>query len=150
MFRLPRFTEYALRSLVCLARHGQRMSVRTIAEQERIHSASLAKILHTLCWHDLVHSNRGRKGGFWLARDPTHIRITEVVEIFQGPLNASEIAGAHGFPALWQELSAPACAALEKLTLADLVCVQTHPRGSASATSRRRARTRNLERGEAA
>lgn len=121
LFRLPKFTEYALRSLACLARNQQRMSVREIARQEQLHPASLAKIMHRLCWHGLVHSVRGRQGGFWLARDATHIPLKEVVEIFQGPFESPEAAAEPGFPAAWESLYAPTRQALEKLTLADLL-----------------------------
>jgi Rrf2 family protein len=121
LFRVPKFTEYALRSLSCLARCRQRMSVRAIAEQERIHPASLAKILHLLCWHGLVYSKRGRRGGFWLARDPAHIRVKQVVEVFQGPLDALSPNGEEGFPAAWESLYAATRKAVETLTLADLL-----------------------------
>lgn len=122
LFRVPRVTEYALRSLLCLARTGGRLSVREIAEREHIHPASLAKVLHMLCWQGLVHSKRGRQGGFWLARDPDHIRLKDVVEIFQGPFDdGPEIPSAPGFPAAWESLCASTREALERLTLADLL-----------------------------
>lgn len=121
LIRIPRFTEYALRSLTCLARSGQRMSVRCIAEQEHIHPASLAKILHLLCWQGVVHSKRGRGGGFWLARDPAGIRLKEVVEIFQGPFDVLTPNGESEFPAVWELLYGSTRRALEELTLADLL-----------------------------
>lgn len=121
LFRIPKVTEYALRSLGCLARSGQRMSVREIAECERLPAASLAKVLHILCWQDLVRSKRGRQGGFWLARAPEQIHLKEVVEIFQGPFDAGEPAAEQDFPAAWESLYAPTRHALERLTVADLL-----------------------------
>lgn len=97
------------------------MSVREIAEQEGIHPASLAKILHMLCWQGLVHSKRGRQGGFWLARDPSHIGLKEVVQIFQGPWDSPGPPGEQGFAAAWQSLYAPTRRSLERMTVADLL-----------------------------
>lgn len=124
LFRVPKFTEYALRSLACLARNEQRMTVHEIAECEHIHPASLAKILQMLSWQGLVHSKRGRQGGFWLAHEPAEIRLQQVVEIFQGPLEPEETPGEAGFPAAWERLCAPTRHALEKMTLADLLRAQ--------------------------
>lgn len=139
LFRVPKVTEYALRSLGCLARSGQQMSVREIAEQERIPPASLAKILHMLCWQGLVHSKRGRLGGFWLARAPDRIRLREVVEIFQGPFEAYEPRAAQGFPAAWESLCAPTRHVLESLTVADLLRLQPEKDLRRSATRLERA-----------
>ncbi|MFQ5927275.1 MAG: RrF2 family transcriptional regulator [Terriglobia bacterium] len=136
LFRVPKFTEYALRSLTCLAQCGQRMSVREIAEREGLHPASLAKILHMLCWQGLVHSKRGRQGGFWLARASDRIQVKEVVEIFQGPFDTPEPPAEEGFLAAWESLYAPMRQALENLTLADLLHFQ---RGSAPPPSKARA-----------
>ena len=116
-FRVPKFTQYALRSLSCLAQSGRRMSVREIGECERIHPASLAKTLHALCCQGLVHSKRGRRGGFWLARPPEEIVLRQVAEIFQGSSEADE----EGFSEAWESLYAPTRAVLEKMTLADLL-----------------------------
>lgn len=121
LFRIPKVTEYALRSLTCVARSGQRRSVREIAACEHIPPATLSKILHMLCRHGLVHSKRGRAGGFWMARDPGRIRLQEVVEIFEGPMESEEAGGEGGFPVAWESLCAPSRQALERMTLADLI-----------------------------
>ena len=121
LFRVPRVTEYALRSLGCLARSGQRMSVREISELEHIHAASLAKVLQLLCWHNLVRSQRGRRGGFWLARPPEDIRLKDVMEVFQGPFEDAANPSEPGFSAAWERVCASTREALETLTLADLL-----------------------------
>ena len=117
LFRVPKFTQYALRSLSCLAQSGRRMSVREIGECEHIHPASLAKTLHALCCQGLVHSKRGRQGGFWLARPPEEIVLRQVAEIFQGSSEEDE----EEFSAAWESLYAPTREVLEKMTLADLL-----------------------------
>jgi DNA-binding IscR family transcriptional regulator len=139
LFRVPKVTEYALRSLSCLARAGQRLPVHAIASREHIHAASLAKILQTLSWQGLVHSKRGRQGGFWLARDPADIRLREVVEIFQGPLDWPP---GPAWPSAWESLYASTRRVVEQLTLADLVrpAAQSDTEKSAPLPRRRKAR----------
>lgn len=126
LFRVPKVTEYALRSLGCLARSGQRMSVRQIAAQEHIHPASLAKVLQLLCWHSLVRSKRGRQGGFWLARAPESIHLKDVVQIFQGPFETPDGEAESGFPG-WESFYASARETLERMTLADLAHPAARP-----------------------
>lgn len=137
LFRVPKITEYALRSLSCLAQSGRRMSVREIAAQEQMHPASLAKIMHRLCWQGLVHSQRGRRGGFWLACQPERIRLKEVVEIFQGPFDSPDGLSEAGFPAAWETLYAPTRHALETFTLADFLRLQSDAKRDAGSSEQR-------------
>jgi Rrf2 family iron-sulfur cluster assembly transcriptional regulator len=76
--------EYALRAVVCLARHHRAGPVRTgdLARETGIPSNYLSKILHQLGRHEVVASARGRKGGFRLARDPSEIALAAVIEPF--------------------------------------------------------------------
>lgn len=125
LFRIPKGTEHALRSLCCLAVAGRRMSVREIAAQEGIHASSLAKILHILRRQGLVHSRSGRQGGFWLAQDPNQIGLKNVVQIFEGPLDAPEFGANQGFLSACETLYSATRSALAKMTLADLLLLHT-------------------------
>jgi len=72
--------EYALRAIVYLA--GQTEGVRTvsqIAESTCVPSGYLAKVMQNLCRARLVKSQRGLKGGFSLARDPSELSVLDVV-----------------------------------------------------------------------
>jgi Rrf2 family protein len=90
----------------------------------------LAKILQSLARFGILVSERGRNGGFRLARDPEQIRLIEVVEGFDnlGPtrqclLGRGTCSDESGCPAHdeWKAASAPAFRFFETRTLADLM-----------------------------
>lgn len=76
--------EYALRAVVYLAQCGGDDPVRAtrMAAATGIPSNYLSKILHQLARHGVVTSERGRKGGFRLAREPHDVTIASVIEPF--------------------------------------------------------------------
>jgi Rrf2 family protein len=72
--------EYALRAMVCLGtmRQGPR-TAQDISEESKVPVSYLSKILRSLARSGLVGSQRGPKGGFFLARAPREISILDVV-----------------------------------------------------------------------
>lgn len=84
---IRRKTDYALRCLVNLAEAGQNqiLSVHALAQQEDIPEDLLQKVMQTLTAAGIVSSQRGRAGGFRLARLPAQITVLEVFESLQGP-----------------------------------------------------------------
>ena len=84
---IRRKTDYALRCLVDLAEapQNQLVSVHTLAQQEDIPEDLLQKIMQALTAAGIVSSQRGRAGGFRLARLPADISVLEVFETLQGP-----------------------------------------------------------------
>ena len=76
--------EYALRAVVYLAQHNEEGSCRAgdIAESTEIPANYLSKILHQLGRHRIVDSERGRHGGFQLARPAAEISLADVIEPF--------------------------------------------------------------------
>ena len=84
---IRRKTDYALRCLVDMAEAGQNqiVSVHTLAQQEDIPEDLLQKIMQTLTAAGIVSSQRGRAGGFRLARLPAQISVLDVFESLQGP-----------------------------------------------------------------
>jgi Rrf2 family protein len=81
---LSRSSQYAIRALAYLARLDERpwTLARQIAADLDIPAPFLAKILRTLAGHGLLESQRGRRGGFRLARDPTRVSLFQIVEPF--------------------------------------------------------------------
>lgn len=76
--RLTTFTDYSLRTLICLAVRGQ----LTIAEVSRLYGISeahLAKVIHQLGVAGDIETVRGRSGGIRLARPPQAINVGAVV-----------------------------------------------------------------------
>ncbi|MFW5652574.1 MAG: Rrf2 family transcriptional regulator [Planctomycetota bacterium] len=74
-------SEYALRSMCCLARNGgDAMTAEMIAGETDIGSEYLSKVLGQLARGGLVRSRRGRGGGFSLARSPEEISLLDIID----------------------------------------------------------------------
>ncbi len=73
---------YALRALDYLATHddGGYKLVKDISGELNIPRQYLSKILHTLACEGLLHSQRGRSGGFRLSRPAKQITLYEVID----------------------------------------------------------------------
>lgn len=81
---ISRSAEYAIRSLTYMGTRGDPswMLSREIAEELGIPPPFLAKVLQTLVATRILESQRGRGGGFRLARDPESLSLYEIVEPF--------------------------------------------------------------------
>src|SRR5690242_10174465 len=88
MFKGSQKTEYALRAMIELAlrRDAGLVSAREIAEAQAIPLRFLEQQLGALHKAGLVESFRGAGGGCRLARDPSEIRVADVVDAIEGPL----------------------------------------------------------------
>jgi Rrf2 family transcriptional regulator, iron-sulfur cluster assembly transcription factor len=84
--------EYGLRCLLQLAlsaRAGECLTLGQIAEREGISVANAGKLLWILNKAGLVQSLRGTKGGYYLARPASEIRLNEIIRV----LDADEVDG---------------------------------------------------------
>lgn len=79
---ISRASEYAIRALTYLAMQeaGSFHLARDLGERLGIPAPFLAKILQPLVARGIVHSQRGRSGGFRLAREPEAIHLHEIVD----------------------------------------------------------------------
>ncbi len=75
--------EYGLRCLVQLAnlRPGESLTLPQIAEREGISTANAGKLMWLLNKAGFVHSTRGTKGGYFLARPADEVRLNEVIKV---------------------------------------------------------------------
>ena len=86
---LSRKAKYALRALLVLAEHAGApapMPISEIADREQISRKFLEAILVELRDIGLLDSQRGRHGGYRLARSPEAITFAEVIRAIDGPL----------------------------------------------------------------
>lgn len=85
---LSQKAKYALRALLVLARQPRDglLQVADIAEQERVPRKFLEAILGELTKDGLLVSQRGRGGGYRLARPADTITFGQVVRLIDGPL----------------------------------------------------------------
>jgi Rrf2 family protein len=77
---LPKTSEYALRTVACLAQGaGHAEPAETLAEQTKVPRRYLHKVLQDLVAAGLVRSRSGPGGGYSLARPADTISILDVV-----------------------------------------------------------------------
>jgi len=75
--------EYGLRCLVQLATlpEGDSLTLPQIAEREGISTANAGKLMWLLNKAGFVHSTRGTKGGYQLARSASDIHLSEIIKV---------------------------------------------------------------------
>lgn len=78
---LPQAAQYGLRALACLAQLGgdDLFPRDDLATLTHMPSAYAAKILQQLARAGIVHAQRGRGGGFRLAKPPERIPVIDVL-----------------------------------------------------------------------
>jgi Rrf2 family protein len=90
--RLTSKSEYALLALVHLARRANEgfLSAQSIAAAQEIPPKFLEQILLTLKRARYVRSQKGRQGGYCLARAPEEISLAEIIRLIDGALAPTE------------------------------------------------------------
>jgi Rrf2 family protein len=85
---------YAIRALSVLAElpAGEQAQIAQIADAARVPRKFLEQILVDLKKRGLVHSQRGKHGGYRLSRSAEEIFIAEVIRTIDGPLALSPCA----------------------------------------------------------
>jgi Rrf2 family protein len=85
---LTRKSKYGLKALLVLAAEMERgpMLISELADRERLPKKFLEAILLELKRHGLLHSKKGRGGGYYLSRQPSQVTVGEVIRILDGPL----------------------------------------------------------------
>ena len=83
---LSQKTRYAIRAMQHLADHygDGPVQLGEIAEAQKIPAKFLTTILSELGRSDLVESQRGRDGGYWLAAAPEEITYGDLVRLMRG------------------------------------------------------------------
>jgi Rrf2 family protein len=85
---------YALRAMLHLAAtpDAEPHQIADIAEGAAVPRKFLEQILLELKRRGLVHSVRGRHGGYQLGREPKDIDFAEIIRVIDGPLALSPCA----------------------------------------------------------
>ncbi len=85
--KLSKKAEYALRALTCLGAPGAPpvLSIRQIAGQENIPKKFLEQVLLALKKAGLVHSSRGKAGGYTLQTAPAQVTLGDIIQAVEGP-----------------------------------------------------------------
>lgn len=125
--KLSRYTDYALRILIHLATHPDRLiAIRQIAATYGISQNHLMKIVQDLGHAGVIRTVRGRNGGLTLARPAEQIPIGAIVRHTEtrGPIiecTACLIAPGCGLPRMFSEAQEAFLSVLDRYSLADAV-----------------------------
>lgn len=126
--------EYASRAMLELALRygGPPLHIREISRAQNIPKRFLEQILLMLKRAGYVKSEKGKKGGYFLARPPAEINVAGVIRAMDGPLAPIECVSviSHkacpmeefcGLRTLWKEVRDSVAELLENTTFADLI-----------------------------
>ncbi len=84
---LSQKAKYAIKALIALARaDGKLLQAADIAESQSIPKKFLDLIFFELRGHGMVHSTRGRQGGYSLGGPPENITIAGIIRAVDGAL----------------------------------------------------------------
>ena len=128
--RITAKEDYAVRAALELAiAGGGPLKREQIAQAQAIPLAFLQNILMELRHAEIVEAQRGRDGGFRLARPANEITVADIVRAVSGPLatirgmrpqSVDYNAAAEPLQEVWIAVRANIRAILERVTLADL------------------------------
>ena len=129
--------DYALRAVCELAASAKpSLKAEEIAVAQEIPQKFLENILLELKRAEIIHAQRGIRGGYRLARPPEQINLADIFRAVQGPLmtvhnlrpDAVAYTGAATpLQSVWIAVRANLRAVLEAVTLADVVGGQLPP-----------------------
>ncbi|MGD0078973.1 MAG: Rrf2 family transcriptional regulator [Sedimentisphaerales bacterium] len=128
--KLSTRTRYATRAILELAEHFGKgpLQTRIIAKHQDISVKYLEQLMSALKSAGLIRSQRGAKGGYVLAQSPEKIKLSEIFDIFEGPVVTVECvtnekycdkAGDCVARQVWREIQKAIKGILESITLQD-------------------------------
>ena len=131
VIRISRLTDYGIVLMAHLASDdaGSTHNAREVAEETQLPAPVVSKILKRLARQGLLVSQRGAKGGYALARQPSEISAAEIITALEGPIGLTECAVHPGACVQeaschvrepWQRINRVVQEALFKVTLSEL------------------------------
>lgn len=130
MLRISKMTDYGTVVMTHLAQHSERRySARELAEEVHIGVATVSKILKILERAGLLVAQRGKNGGYSLAREPEAITVAQVIRAMEGPIALTECASealqcdqedSCTVQSNWQRINKAVMRALEEVSLAEM------------------------------
>jgi len=132
MMKLSTKGRYAARAMLDLAFHyGEGpILLKDIARRQQISERYLEHLITPIKAAGLVTSMRGARGGFTLAKPPSQIRLSEIIQILEGSIapvqcvddpNICSRADLCVTRDIWTEMQKAMSGILESTTLQDLV-----------------------------
>jgi Rrf2 family cysteine metabolism transcriptional repressor len=128
--KLSTRTRYAVRAILELAEQfgNGPLQTRVIAKHQEISIKYLEQIMSAMKSAGIIRSQRGAKGGYVLSQPPEKIKLSEIFDIFEGPVVTVECvnnekycdkAGDCVARRVWCEIQKAIKGILESITLQD-------------------------------
>jgi Rrf2 family protein len=151
---LSQKAKYAMKALIALARaDGKLLQSGDISAEHKIPKKFLDLIFFELRGHNMVHSTRGRQGGYALAVPPENITIAAIVRAVDGPLAPLPCASVRFYRRcsdckdektcevrkVMREVRDAASAILDNMTLAEVAGLSSSGKRTAVKRARQRA-----------
>lgn len=127
MFRISQGVRLGMLALTLLAQRGGQapLSIATLAASESLPEPYLQQVLLQLKRGGIVRSIRGAGGGFVLARPPERIRLLDVLQALDGPVELCECSTGGDCTCqgqgVWQRLGECLTETLAGITMADVL-----------------------------
>lgn len=135
MLRISTKSQYGLRAMVYLARFQDKICpLRVISKKEGISFDYLEKIILKLEKTGLIKAKKGSQGGYFLGREPSKIKIGEIIRTLEGNTGLVKCmtlgkGGKYHCPKerkcltknFWKKIQDSLNSALNSITLADLI-----------------------------
>lgn len=131
MLKITRQADYGIVLMTRLAAQPECwFNAPELSAETRLPLPTVSKILKRLARSDFLHSQRGVKGGYRLARMPAAISVAEIIGALDGPIAITEcIDGMPGecsnetvcpVRGNWQRINGAILSALEGITLEEM------------------------------
>jgi len=129
--RLSTKSRYGTRAVLDIALQDEKVvRLKDIAERQQLSLSYLEHLITPLIIGSILRSNRGREGGISLAKPPAEIKVSEIVQMLEGPTvtvdcvknpSLCERSESCVTRDLWVEVNQAMDTVLESTTIADLV-----------------------------
>lgn len=129
--RLTNLTDYALRLLMYLGQHEDRLcTIAEVAQYHQISEAHLMKVTHLLAKGGWIQTQRGKNGGMRLSRPAQDMNLGQLVRYTENDLAVVEclgsgshcvLSGRCGLSGILNQALAQFLAHLDGFTLKDIV-----------------------------
>ncbi len=92
MLRMAKLTDYGIVLLTQFAvrQDAAPLTARELAAQARLPLPTVGKLLKQLHHGGLLVSQRGTKGGYFLARPAAEVTVAQIIEVLEGPMALTE------------------------------------------------------------
>lgn len=140
MIRISRETDYGIVLLTHIVNsaEGSTYSARALAARTHLPVPMVSKILKQLVRDGLLFSQRGVKGGYYLARHPENISVAEIISAVEGPIAMTMCVstpgecrqeGFCGVRPNWLRINEAVRGALQGITLSEMARPLSGPQG---------------------